>query len=126
MIRWDDNPHVGPPEDFVYKVHREQAKFKRVIRLKREAMQAGRILSLFGTNGVSPNDIVQGWLGNHWLLSAAGAMAEVPGRVENIFINHEDNATRGISKNGIYALNLYALMMPIVVTIDDRLPHWEQ
>ena len=52
-------------------------------------------------------------------------MAEVPGRVENIFINHEDNATRGISKNGIYALNLYALMMPIVVTIDDRLPQCE-
>ena len=50
-------------------------------------------------------------------------MAEVPGRVENIFINHEDTSARGISKNGIYALNLYALMMPIVVTIDDRLPH---
>ena len=52
-------------------------------------------------------------------------MAEVPGRVESIFINHEEKSNRGISKNGIYALNLYALMMPIVVTIDDRLPHWE-
>ena len=49
-------------------------------------------------------------------------MAEVSGRVENIFINLEDNARSGINKNGIYALNLYALMMPIVVTIDDRLP----
>ena len=49
-------------------------------------------------------------------------MAEVPGRVENIFIDTEDNSTNGISKTGIYALNLYALMMPIVVTIDDRLP----
>ena len=58
-------------------------------------------------------------------MSAAGAMAEVPGRVENIFINHKDTAARGISKNGIYALNLYALMMPIVVTIDDRLPHYK-
>jgi len=51
-------------------------------------------------------------------------MAEVPGRVENIFINHEEKSKRGISKNGIYALNLYALMMPIVVTIDDRLPYY--
>ena len=52
-------------------------------------------------------------------------MAEVSGRVENIFINLEDNARSGINKNGIYALNLYALMMPIVVTIDDRLPQYE-
>ena len=49
-------------------------------------------------------------------------MAEVPERLENIFINHEDTATNGISKNGIYGLNLYALMMPIIVTIDDRIP----
>jgi len=85
----------------------------------------GRRLSLFGTNGVSPNDIAQGALGNCWILSAAGSMAEVPGRVENIFINLEDNARSGINYNGIYALNLYALMMPIVVTIDDRLPQYE-
>ena len=52
-------------------------------------------------------------------------MAEVPGRVENIFINHEEKAKDGISKKGIYALNLYALMMPIVVTIDDRLPQFK-
>ena len=52
-------------------------------------------------------------------------MAEVPGRVENIFINHEDNAANGISRNGIYGFNLYALMMPIEVTIDDRLPYYE-
>ena len=64
-------------------------------------------------------------LGNSWVLSAAGAMAEVPGRVENIFINHEDNAANGISRNGIYGFNLYALMMPIEVTIDDRLPYYE-
>ena len=49
-------------------------------------------------------------------------MAEIPERLEKVFINHEDTSNNGISTNGIYALNLYALMMPIVVTIDDRLP----
>ena len=28
----------------------------------------------------------------------------------------------GISHNGIYAINMYALMMPVTLTIDDRLP----
>ena len=52
-------------------------------------------------------------------------MANVPGRLESIFINLKNTTNKGISKNGIYALNLYALMMPIVVTIDDRLPQYE-
>ena len=49
-------------------------------------------------------------------------MAEKPERLESMFVNYEDMSNNGISENGIYALNLYALMMPIVVTIDDRLP----
>lgn len=122
MIRWNDNPHANGN---FFKNQMKQAKFKRVFALNKQAKKAGNPLSLFGTNGVSPNDIAQGDLGNCWILSAAGSMAEVPGRVENIFINHEDTATDGISKNGIYALNLYALMMPIVVTIDDRLPQYK-
>ena len=119
MIRWNDNPHANGN---YFKNQMKQAKFKRVFALNKQAKKAGNPLSLFGTNGVSPNDIAQGALGNCWILSAAGSMAEVPGRVENIFINLEDNARSGINKNGIYALNLDALMMPIVVTIDDRLP----
>ena len=49
-------------------------------------------------------------------------MAQVPERIENIFMNYKVKAKKGISRKGIYALNLYALMMPIVVTIDDRIP----
>jgi len=96
----------------------ETAKWKRISKV----YKPNKGYSLFGDNGVSPNDIEQGELGNCWILSAAGSMAEIPERLENIFINHEDTSRKGISKNGIYALNLYALMMPIVVTIDDRLP----
>ena len=49
-------------------------------------------------------------------------MAEVPERIENMFINPEVKSKKGISDNGIYAIKLYALMMPIVVTIDDKIP----
>lgn len=71
------------------------------------------------------HDIRQGALGNCWFISAASALAEVPSRLENIFINEDDAATNGISENGIYALRFYALMEPIVVTIDDRAPFRE-
>ena len=37
-------------------------------------------------------------------------------------MNEDDKETRGISPNGIYAVNLYALMMPVTMTIDDILP----
>lgn len=55
-------------------------------------------------------------------MAAASALAEEPDRLEAIFVNEDDKATNGISHNGIYALNFYALMMPVTITIDDRLP----
>jgi len=114
-IRWWDNPHT---EGNGLKWHMKNAEWKRISKV----YKPNKGYSLFGTNGVSPNDIEQGKLGNCWILSAAGSMAEIPERLENVFINHEDTSNNSISKNGIYALNLYALMMPIVVTIDDRIP----
>lgn len=40
-----------------------------------------------------------------------------------MFLNDvNDTETGGISPNGIYAVKFYALMMPIVVTIDDKIP----
>ena len=72
--------------------------------------------SLFGSNGVTPEDVRQGALGNCWFLSAAAALAEEPGRIESVFVN--DKA----SKNGIYAVNFYTLGVPHTVIIDDYLP----
>jgi len=43
-------------------------------------------------------------------------MAQVPGSVEQMFLNDDVNA------NGIYAVNFYALGMPITVVVDDFLP----
>ena len=56
--------------------------------------------TLFGKNGVTPQDMRQGYIGNCWFMSAASALSEVPGRVEKIFLN-ENNM---VSSNGIYAL----------------------
>ena len=56
--------------------------------------------TLFGTNGVTPQDMRQGSIGNCWFVSAASALSEVPGRVERIFLN----ANNEISAAGIYAL----------------------
>ena len=49
-------------------------------------------------------------------------MAEEPDRVKRIFVNEDENQINGISINGIYAFNFWALMFPVTITIDDRLP----
>jgi len=74
--------------------------------------------SLFGTNGVTPEDIRQGSLGNCWIMAGASAVAELPGRLEKVFLNKENK----VSKNGIYGVNIYALGVPHTIIIDDYLP----
>ena len=96
----------------------EFLKWKRISK----AFPADEGYSLWGDNGVSVHDIRQGAIGNCWFIAATSALAEVPARLENVFINEDDSATNGISENGIYAVRLYALMEPIVITIDDRAP----
>ena len=53
------------------------------------------------SGGVDMNDVSQGPLGNYCLISALGALALVPKRVENLFRNHKSN------DQGIYCLTLY-------------------
>ena len=75
-------------------------------------------MSLFGTDGITPNDIMQGALGDCWFMSAASALAEVPGRMEKVFLNSDNK----LNKAGIYAMNFYTLGVPHTVIIDDYLP----
>ena len=49
-------------------------------------------------------------------MTALSALAEYPRRVENLFLNRE------LSKTGVYAVNLYALNVPITIQVDDWLP----
>ena len=72
--------------------------------------------SLFGTDGVTMQDIQQGQIGNCWWMAACIAVAEYPGRIEKVFLN------QGASDSGVYSLQLYALGAPITITVDDTLP----
>jgi len=74
--------------------------------------------SLYGTNGVTPEDVRQGAIGDCWFLSALSALSEVPGRIERIFHNPGNE----LSPNGIYALKFYTLGVPHTVIVDDYLP----
>ena len=49
-------------------------------------------------------------------------MAERSDRLERLFLNQDDKETGGVDQNGIYALQFYALLMPVTITIDDFLP----
>lgn len=75
--------------------------------------------SLWGSEGVRPDDIKQGQIGNCWFLSGAAAVAEQPERLQSVFLNQE------LSSEGIYGLQMYALGVPVTITIDDNVPLWD-
>lgn len=74
--------------------------------------------SLFGSNGLHPDDVEQGSIGNCWFLAAASAVAEVAGRFESNWLTQDYNEA------GIYAINMFQLGVPITVLVDDLVPHY--
>tara|TARA_Y100000389_G_scaffold204553_1_gene257936 strand:+ start:2202 stop:3869 length:1668 start_codon:yes stop_codon:yes gene_type:complete len=70
-------------------------------------------------HGVEPNDILQGSLGDCWLLCALAAIAEFPN-----FFKDKIFKTDKVSPNGKYSLNLYnsGTKSWETITIDDRIP----
>jgi len=90
--------------------------------------EAGKY-ELFGTEGepclfsrVSPHDIKQGHLGDCWLLSAMSTLAEYPDRIRCLF------KQKTLAEDGRYDVRLYDPRAEEwkLVTIDDRLPYWQQ
>ena len=76
-------------------------------------------VTMWGPNGkesVNPQDINQGYIGNCWIMAAISAMAEVPGRVDSIFVNDD------LSEAGIYAVQMYTLGVPFTQIVDDFIP----
>ena len=73
-------------------------------------------MNFWGTNGVEPGDINQGYIGNCWLIAAISALAEHGSRIDRLMVNE------GFSDNGIYAANMYLIGVPITLIVDDYLP----
>ena len=61
-------------------------------------------------------DMDQGSIGNCWFIVASAGVADVPDRIKNIFLTEQRNPY------GIYALQMYALGVPVTLTIDDQIP----
>ena len=72
--------------------------------------------TLYGTDDLNPNDMIQGQLGNCWIISAVSAVAEHKGRIKNLILNDS------ISQSGIYGVNMYALGVPYTEYVDDWIP----
>ena len=93
---------------------------KKPFKWKR-ASAMGSDKSLFG-KGISPAGMVQGSIGNCWFMAAASAVAEVPGRMEKVFLNTDNK----LNSAGIYGVNLYTLGVPHTVIVDDFIPQLQE
>jgi len=71
---------------------------------------------------VEAGDIKQGALGDCWLLGAIAAYTEVPGGIQNIFVNRER------SPRGKYVVNLYCANEKkfVEIEIDDTIPIYDK
>lgn len=62
-----------------------------------------------------PHDIVQGSVGDCYMVAVAAALAEYPNRIKKIVMQNTYN------KEGIFTFNLWVKGKPQVISIDDRL-----
>ena len=72
------------------------------------------IYSLWGSNGISAADVIQGGIGNCWLQAAAASVAQDPARIEKLF------EIKTLNTAGVYALNMYVMGIPGTVSVDDH------
>lgn len=107
-IMWKD---LVDPEDYNELYGLLRTTWKRVPELAKDKNN----LKLFGSQGVSLNDIAQGGLGDCWLLAGLVTFANTPKRVKNMFINTQD----AYPKEGLIGLKVNIMNKPYVVTIDD-------
>lgn len=72
-------------------------------------------ITLFGTD-ISPHNIEDGALKNHYFLSAVVSVAEKKHRLKNMF------AIKELNKEGIVPVILYPKGLPKTIVLDDSLP----
>ena len=68
------------------------------------------------TDGIHPNDIKQGSLGDCYFLSCLASMAENPQRIQDRFVTKEVNSA------GIYLMSFYINGIKTPVVVDDWIP----
>jgi hypothetical protein len=73
--------------------------------------------SEFGSKGIRPSAIVQGELGDCWLLASFAAMAETPTLITHIF-----NSRTEYAGDGKFVLRMNLAGEPIRVYVDDKTP----
>eukprot|EP00039_Didymoeca_costata_P030994 m.32593 g.32593 ORF g.32593 m.32593 type:complete len:750 (+) comp8429_c0_seq2:165-2414(+) len=66
--------------------------------------------------GIHPDDIQQGALGDCYFLGALACLAEDPKRIEKLFV------TKDINKEGKYTVEFYKVGQKVTVTVDDWFP----
>ncbi len=67
-------------------------------------------------DGIEPNDINQGQLGDCYFLAALSSLAEFPERVQQLFV------TKTVNKAGIYLMRFFLNGQETPVIVDDYLP----
>ena len=67
-------------------------------------------------DGIDPNDINQGALGNCWFLASIASVAENPSLIKRLFITKEYN------EQGLYQLRICKNGEWLKVTVDDYIP----
>ena len=82
----------GTSEPSIMKTRCDKVTWKRASRTFPKA-------SLFGKEGVRPEDVEQGLIGNCWFMASLTALAEKKERVESLFVGDGK-----LSQQGIYAI----------------------
>jgi hypothetical protein len=84
-----------------------EMKFKRIHEILKTPTFYG--------DGPDWNDVIQGAVGNCYILASTGAIVEFPDLVKPVFITDQ------VNEAGIYAIRFYIRGKPWVVTIDDSI-----
>lgn len=107
-LYWKNNVKAGQ-EDQIQSFNTKFKYFARPSQIEKEP-------SLWGTDGIKPDGVVQGELGDCWFLAAAASVAEEKGRIEKIFADEKYNP------NGVFLMNMFYMGEPVKIVIDDFLP----
>jgi calpain-15 len=64
---------------------------------------------------ISPFQVKQGRLGDCYFMSAMAGLAEIPSRIQNLFVGHD-------FETGWYSVRFYVMGRPLIVHVNDLLP----